>query len=246
MKERQRILRKKLDQALRRALAQAGAGEKAAETVNRICSRVLKFQESGAKPSRTALARLDLEFKLIEWSSNVKVTLEYMGNRTERRIAEAVGSRYPDLKTRSSQREAGKQVLDDACDASDQFADILLYACDWTAQEVWEREEPQDEAVRSLARGVAVDWKWATGRDLPEVLEYTELWEEDGGAPHPLWIALEAAQFDLGWGAVRVLANYALRNYPSGGGGVGMWKLDNISPKLSRKFDAEAEKRFTS
>jgi hypothetical protein len=45
--------------------------------------------------------------------------------------------------------------------------------------------------------------------------------------PNPLWVALDAAKLRLSWGAVRVLTNYARGRYPSAGGGVGQWSLDN-------------------
>jgi hypothetical protein len=221
-------LQKKHKLALSRALAMACAGEKTAMAISRIASRVRKFRESGAKPARTAVARLNLEFELIEWATNVSVTLENMDERAKSRLAKAAGYKFVQRsRTANEQRSKGIDAIDEAFEASLRFADTLLYACDWTVQEVWEGPNTHDKAVRKLVRGVTADWEAATGAPLPDVPEDSELWERHAGdTPHPLWISLDAAKLDLKWGAVRVLTNYACGKYPSAGS-VGLWTLDD-------------------
>lgn len=91
---------------------------------------------------------------------------------------------------------------------------------------MWKGKASEDKAVRRLARNVAGDWKWATGNELPAVRADSELWDRKAmGGAHPLWVALDAAKLCVGWGAVRVLTNYALKKYPSAGR-VGLWTLD--------------------
>jgi hypothetical protein len=224
-------LQKKHKLALSQALGVACASEKTATAISWIALRVRKFRESGAKPARTAVARLNLEFELIEWATNVRVTLEDMDEHTKSCLAKAVGYKFTQRsRTANMQRSKGNDAIDAAYEASDSFADTLLYACDWTVQEVWEGRNAHDRAVRNLVRGVAADWEAATGSALPDVPEDSELWGRHvKEIPHPLWIALDAAKLELKWGAVRVLTNYARGKYPSAGGGVGMWTLsDNV------------------
>jgi hypothetical protein len=214
--------------ALRNVLAQAGAGPRTTPAINRIQSRVQELKQVGMRPSKSALSRLDVEFKLTRWSRRIRETLEDLGPLSERRLAEAVGYRFQHLRTLKAARTQGEAVVQSAYATNDFFADALLYACDWTVEQVWKGNKPLDEAVRRLARGVAVDWKWATGKTLPKVRDDDDDWEaRTKFGPHPLWIALDATGLRVGWGAIRVLTNYALQRYPSAGGGVGQWTLDD-------------------
>jgi hypothetical protein len=215
-------------EALRNIIAQAGAGARTTPAINRIQARVQELKQVGIRPSKSALSRLDMEFKLTRWSRRIRETLEDLGPLSERRLAEAVGYRFQHLRTLKAARTEGEEALERAYDTNDFFADALLYACDWTVEEVWRGKNPLDKAVRKLARRVAMDWKWATGKKLPKVLDDDEHWgSQSTFGPHPLWIALDAADFCVGWGTVRVLTNYALKRYPSAGGGVGQWALDD-------------------
>jgi hypothetical protein len=197
------------------------------------------------KPRRSALARLDLEFELSELCDEVRSTIEYMSFRRRKRLAEAIGFGRLGCRTLGSRRRAGEEELDAMDTASDHFAAMMRDACDWTAQKVWLGKSVHDEAVRRLASDVAADWKWATDIDLPKVNEDSELWGEGIKAPsHPLWIALDAAKFQLSWRAVRVLNNYALRRWPSAGGQIGLWTLNQIVPELAARFPSSAENRL--
>ena len=237
--------RKKHKRALKQALTEAGATAKVGPAMDWIQSRVRDFRASGAKPSRSALVRLDLEFELSELCDEVRGTIEYMGFRRRKRVAEAIGFGLEGCRTLGSQRRAGEEELDVMNTVCDRFAALWHDACDWTTQEVWLGKKVHDEAVRRLASDVAADWKWATGIDLPNVKEDSDLWGMGKKSPpHPLWIAFDAAKFRLSWRAVRVLNNYALRRWPSAGGQIGLWTLNQIVPELAARFPSSAENRL--
>ena len=179
---------KEQEAALKDILERAGAGPRTTPTINRISSRVQVLKQVGVRPSKSALSRLDLEFKLTRWARQIRETLEETGPFTTQKFGEAVGYRYqkPHLK---AQRAHGEVALEEAYRANDFFADALLYACDWTVEGVWKGEKPLDRAIRRLARGVAADWKWATGKKLPKVRENEDDWAaRTRFGPHPLWI----------------------------------------------------------
>lgn len=229
MSEEKAGFHKKHEWALMEAFIQAGSNARVSEGIERIRIRARSFRALGLEPMGSAVARLNLEFKLTEWSTKIRWAIEDMDYRLAKHLSEAMGFKFGECQTGSARRRVGKEQLDDALMENDSFADTLLWACDWTVQEVWESKTPVDKAVRRLVRGVAAEWRWVTDADLPDVGEKDELWRPQGEtrASHPLWVALDAAGVCVDWGAVRVLTNYARGKYPSAGGGVGPWTLDN-------------------
>jgi hypothetical protein len=224
MKAKSDCFKEKHKQALRYALMQAGADTRVLSAINCIRSRVHEFEKSGARPSRCALVRLSSTFSLLDLSSNLRVGLEYLDQRTEKHIAEGIGLRFPKYRSPIARRKVGMEKLEDALFTNDQFCESLYYACDWIVEQIWQGKASHDEAVRKLARQVAADWKWATGVDLPELCEDSELWGYSAAAhpPNPLWIVLDSVKIKVGWETVKVLSNYALEKHPCAGG-VGLW-----------------------
>jgi hypothetical protein len=81
-------------------------------------------------------------------------------------------------------------------------------------EDLWLGVSREDKAVRSLAHGIAADWKWATGKSMPRIHDHRDtrkLWRHCSRArAHPLWFIIDALRFDVGHEAAGTLVDCAL------------------------------------